>query len=149
LTLIDWSYALLSEAEWALLRRLGVFAGSFTVEAVTAVATDGPVEQTDVFDVIAGLVNKSLVVLLAGGSESRYRLLESTRAFALEKHASSGESDLPDRLCEHMAVVFERAERAWPATPTAEWLAVYDPDLDNLRAALSWSLRPGHFIPRS
>jgi predicted ATPase/class 3 adenylate cyclase len=139
--LIEWSYALLSDAERALLRRLAVFAGSFTMAAVTAVAPDGPVEQTDVFDVMAGLVNKSLVVSLAGGSESRYRLLESTRAFALEKLASSAESHLPDRLCEYMAVVFERAERAWPATPTAAWLAVYEPDLDNLRAALGWSLR--------
>src|SRR5262249_10983747 len=61
---IEWSYALLSKAEQAMLRRLGVFAGSFTLEAVAAVAAGAPVESSDVFDVLAGLVDKSLVVSL-------------------------------------------------------------------------------------
>ena len=139
---IEWSYALLSEAEQAMLRRLGVFAGSFTLEAVAAVATGAPVEASDVFDVLAGLVDKSLVVSLAGAGENRYRLLESTRAFALEKLAAGRYAALARRLCEHMTIVFERAERTWPTTPRADWLAAYEPDLDNLRAALGWSLRP-------
>ncbi len=63
---IEWSYALLSEAEQAMLQRLGVFAGSFTLEAVAAVAMGAPVQASDVFDVLAGLVDKSLVVSLAG-----------------------------------------------------------------------------------
>ena len=139
---IEWSYALLSEAEQAMLRRLGVFAGSFTLEAVAAVATGAPVEESDVFDVLAGLVDKSLVVSLAGAGENRYRLLESTRAFALEKLAAGRYAALARRLCEHMTIVFERAERTWPTTPRADWLAAYEPDLDNLRAALGWSLGP-------
>ena len=139
---IEWSYALLSEAEQAMLRRLGVFAGSFTLEAVAAVATGAPVEASDVFDVLAGLVDKSLVVSLASVGENRYRLLESTRAFALEKLAAGRYAALARRLCEHMTIVFERAERTWPTTPTADWLAAYEPDLDNLRAALGWSLGP-------
>jgi predicted ATPase/DNA-binding winged helix-turn-helix (wHTH) protein len=137
---IEWSYALLSEAEQALLCRLGVFAGSFTLDAVAAVATGAPVEESDVFDVFAGLVEKSLVVSLVG--ENRYRLLEPTRAFAREKLAASRYDELARRLSEHMTVVFERADRSWPATPWADWLAAYEPDLDNLRAALGWSLRP-------
>jgi hypothetical protein len=136
---IEWSYALLSEAEQAMLRRLGVFAGSFTLEAVAAVATGAPVEASDAFDVPAGLVDKSLVVSLAG--ENRYRLLESTRAFTLEKLAAGHYAELARRLCEHMTIVFERADRAWPTTPGADWLAVYEPELDNLRVALGWSLR--------
>ena len=139
---IEWSYALLSEAEQAMLRRLGVFAGSFTLEAVAAVVTGAPVEASDVFDVLAGLVDKSLVVSLASAGENRYRLLESTRAFALEKLAAGGYAALARRLCEHMTIVFERAERTWPTTPRADWLAAYEPDLDNLRAALGWSLGP-------
>ena len=139
---IEWSYALLSEAEQAMLRRLGVFAGSFTLEAVAAVATGAPVEASDVFDVLAGLVDKSLVVSLAGAGENRYRLLESTRAFALEKLAAGRYAELARRLCEHMTIVFERADRTWPTTPRADWLAAYEPDLDNLRAALGWSLGP-------
>jgi predicted ATPase/DNA-binding winged helix-turn-helix (wHTH) protein len=139
---IEWSYALLSEPEQAMLRRLGVFAGSFTLEALAAVATGAPVEGSDVFDVFAGLVDKSLVVSLAGAGENRYRLLESTRAFALEKLAASRYAELARRLCEHMTIVFERADRTWPTTPWADWLAAYEPDLDNLRTALGWSLRP-------
>ncbi len=73
---IEWSYALLSEAEQAMLCSLGVFAGSFTLEAVAAVAAGASVEESDVFDVFAGLVDKSLVVSLVGAGENRYRLLE-------------------------------------------------------------------------
>jgi predicted ATPase len=137
---IEWSYALLSEAERAMLQRLAVFAGSFTLEAVTAVATGAPVEQRDVFDLLAGLVDKSLVVSLAG--ENRYRLLEPTRAFALEKLTAGRYAELARRLCEHMITVFERADRAWPTTPWTDWVSAYEPDLDNVRTALSWSFGP-------
>jgi predicted ATPase/class 3 adenylate cyclase len=139
---IEWSYALLSEAEQAMLRRLGVFAGSFTLEAVAAIANGAPVEASDVFDVLAGLVDKSLVVSLANGGENRYRLLEATRAFALEKLEAGCCSALTRRLSEHMTKVFERADRTWPTTPGVDWLAAHEPDLDNLRAALGWSLSP-------
>jgi predicted ATPase/DNA-binding winged helix-turn-helix (wHTH) protein len=135
---IEWSYALLSEAEQAMLQMLGVFAGSFTLEAVEAVATDAPVEPSDAFDLLAGLVDKSLVVSLVG--ENRYRLLESTRAFALEKLAPSHHAELAHRMCEHMTIVFEQADRAWLTITTADWLGAYEPELDNLRAALGWSL---------
>jgi predicted ATPase/DNA-binding winged helix-turn-helix (wHTH) protein len=139
---IEWSYALLAEAEQAMLRRLGVFAGSFTLEATAKVATGAPVEESDVFDVIAGLVNKSLVVPLTGEGENRYRLLEATRAFALEKLADGHRTALTRRLCEHMMTVFEGAYRTWTTTPRTDWLAAYEPDLDNLRVALRWSLGP-------
>ena len=139
---IEWSYALLSEPEQTMLQRVGVFAGSFTLEAVVAVAMGAPVEAPDVFDVLAGLIDKALVVSLAGDGENRYRLLESTRAFALEKLAAGRYAAMARRLCEHMTVVLERADRSWLTTPTTDWLAVYQPDLDNLRVALGWSLGP-------
>jgi predicted ATPase len=142
LAAIEWSYALLSEAEQAMLKRLGIFAGSFTLEAVAAVTAGAPVAKSNVFDLLAGLVDKSLVVSLAGAGENRYRLLEATRAFALKKLAASHYVSLARRSCEHLTLVFERADRTWPTTPRADWLAVYEPDLDNLRAALGWSLRP-------
>src|SRR5262249_2349185 len=136
---IEWSYALLSETEQAMLCRLGVFAGSFTLEAAGAGAKGAPVGEAEGFNGLAGLVDKSLVVSLAGAGENRYRLLESTRAFALEKLAAGNYAALARRLCEHMTIVFERAERSWPTTPRADWLAAYEPDLDNLRAAQGWS----------
>jgi len=138
---IEWSYALLSEAEQVMLRRLGVFAGSFTLDAVATVAAGAPIDESDVFEVLAGLVDKSLVVSLARKGENRYRLLESTRAFALEKLAAGHYAALARRLCQHMTIVFERAERTWPTTLRTAWLAACEPELDNLRAALGWSLR--------
>jgi predicted ATPase len=139
---IEWSYDLLSAPEQAMLCRLGIFAGSCTLEAVSAVAAGAPVEESDVFDVLAGLVDKSLVVSFVGAGENRYRLLESTRAFALEKLAAGCYAALARRLCEYMTTVFEQAVRTWLTTARADWLAAYEPDLDNLRAALGWALRP-------
>jgi non-specific serine/threonine protein kinase len=137
---IEWSYALLSESEQAMLRRLGIFAGSFTLEAVVAVATGALVEEAEVFDVLAGLVDKSLVVSLVGVGENRYRLLESTRAFALEKLGASGDgAAMRRRHAECFRDVFARAEAGVAGRTKDEWLAAYGPDVDNLRAALDWA----------
>ena len=139
---IAWSYALLAENERTLLRRLGLFPASFTLQGATAVASEDALPEDDVLDALAGLVDKSLVVPLGGERQNRYRLLESTRAFALEKLAGSGESLLPSRLCAHMKDVIRRAHDQWPTTPTAEWVSLYEPEVENLRAALGWSLGP-------
>ena len=138
--LIDWSYALLSEAEQVLLCRLGIFSGSFTFDAAVAVAADPTVDELDVFDLLAALVDKSLVVRLAGQGEVRYRLLESTRGFALEKLRQRGETQLQRRLCQHMIAVFRAAEATWAVEVTGVLLADREPDLDNLRVALGWAL---------
>jgi non-specific serine/threonine protein kinase len=137
---IEWSYALLSESEQAMLQRLGIFAGSFTLEAVVVVATGAPVEGSEVFDVLAGLVDKSLVVSLALVGENRYRLLESTRAFALEKLGASGDgAAIRRRHAECFRDVFARAEAGVAGRTKDEWLAEYGPDVDNLRTALDWA----------
>jgi tetratricopeptide (TPR) repeat protein len=65
-----------------------------------------------------------------------------TEGFALEKMAASHYAELVRRLCEHMTSMFEQAERTWSTTPRADWLAKYEPELDSLRVALGWSLRP-------
>jgi predicted ATPase len=137
---IEWSYTLLSEAERAMLCMLGVFASSFSLNAVAAVAGRASLAERDAFDVLAALIEKSLVVSFTGGGENRYRLLESTRAFALEKLTADRYAEHARRLCEHMTHVFERADRTWSITSKSDWLAMYEPDLDNLRAALGWSL---------
>jgi predicted ATPase/DNA-binding winged helix-turn-helix (wHTH) protein len=140
--LVDWSHALLSPPEQALLRRLSVFAGSFSLAAATAVTAGPPVEAGNVLDLLAKLVDKSLVVPLPGTCTRRYRLLETTRAFALERLAASSEADWPSRLCAYVTELFGDAERSWPTTATTQWLAGLETDLDNLRAALTWALRP-------
>jgi predicted ATPase/DNA-binding winged helix-turn-helix (wHTH) protein len=140
--MIDWSHELLSEAERTLLRRLAVFAGSANLEAVVAVAAESAPDDWDVLDLLSALVDKSLVVADLSGSEPRYRLLETTRQYALEKLTAAGEQWCWRAHAAHFAAVFERAEAEWPTTPTATWLEAYAADTDNLRAALEWAFAP-------
>jgi len=139
---VEWSHALLSKPEQALLRRLGVFAGSFSLPAATAVTAGTPIAGGEVFDLVAKLVEKSLVMPLQAAGVTRYRLLETTRAFALEHLDESGESHWWKYLCAYMADLFSEAERTFPNAPTAEWLDTFEPDLDNLRTALGWAFGP-------
>ncbi len=137
---MDWSYELLTEPERVVLRRLAVFAGGFTMPAASAVAADDEIAASEVVDCVVSLVTKSLVAADAGGTMVRYRLLETTRAYALEKLAQSGELEaVARRHAEHYRDFFERAETEWDTRPTAEWLADYGRQIDDLRAALDWA----------
>ena len=141
---LDWSYELLPEPECVVVRRLAIFAGGFVLAAASAVVTDADTAASDVVHYVANLVAKSLVVADIGGSLTRYRLLDTTRAYALEKLAQNGELDaVARRHAEFYRDLFEQAETEWETRPTAEWLADYGWRLDNLRAALDWAFSPG------
>src|SRR5205807_1558526 len=87
---------------------------------------------------------KSLVAADLGGAKGRYRLLETTRAYALEKLTQSGEFEqVARRHAEYCRDLFERAEVELQTRPTSEWLATYGRRIDNLRAALDWAFSPG------
>jgi predicted ATPase len=88
---LDWGYELLSEPERTVLRRLAIFAGGFTLEAASAVAASAEVAPAEVVEHVANLVTKSLIAANVGGAAPRYRLLGTTRAYALEKLLESGE----------------------------------------------------------
>jgi predicted ATPase len=90
---MDWSYRLLTEEEQRVLRRLSVLAGSFTMDAAAAVAADPTYAESDIVDRVVALVSKSLVAADPVGSFTRLRLLATTRAYALDKLAESGEAD--------------------------------------------------------
>ncbi len=90
---LDWSYELLPDAERCLLRRLGIFTAGFTLEAVIAVMRDHGYAASALLEQIANLVAKSLVTLDCSAPSGRWGLLETTRAYALEKLAESGETE--------------------------------------------------------
>src|SRR5882757_3849506 len=90
---VDWSYGLLSEDEQEFLRSLGIFAGGFTVEAAAAVVQDAAKTNIDAIDRLADLVAKSLVAVDVSGAKPRFRLLDITRAYALEKLSTSSERE--------------------------------------------------------
>jgi predicted ATPase/DNA-binding winged helix-turn-helix (wHTH) protein len=137
---VDWSYSLLSEDEQLFLRALGIFAGGFTVEASAAVVPDAAKTRNNAIDHLADLVAKSLVVVDASGAKPRFRLLDTTRAYAIEKLDASGERERTARrhavYCRNL---FERAETDAPTRTASEWLGDYAPEIDNLRAALDWA----------
>ena len=141
---LDWSHALLPESERVILRRLAAFAGSFSLRAAGAVAASPELVPSQIIDGLSSLVAKSLVTAELGGQFTRYRLLDMTRAYAVEKLGESGEREtLARRHAEYYRDVFERAEAEWNTRPTAEWLADYGPRIDNLRVALDWAFSPG------
>ena len=140
---LDWSYELLPESERVVLRRLAIFAGALALEAATAVAADEDISASGVVDSITNLVAKSLLMATVGSATVHYRLLETTRAYALEKLIESGEFEqLARRHAEYQRVVFETAAVEWETQPTADWVAAYGHQLDSVRAALDWAFSP-------
>jgi predicted ATPase len=123
---LDWSYELLAEPERVILRRLAVFAGCFSLEAAGAVAASPEAAPSEVVDGVSSLVVKSLVAAEIDGAIARYRLLDTTRAYALEKLGDGGElKAIARRHAEYYRDLFDRAEAEWEAQPAAEWLVDY------------------------
>ena len=138
---LDWSYDLLSEPERITLRRLAVFAGGFFLEAATAIVANPDLPGSEVPECVAGLVGRSLVSALPGELSMQYRLLETTRAYALEKLTESGEfQSVARRHAEYYRDLLERAEAEWEIRPTAAWLSAYARHTDNMRAALDGAI---------
>jgi predicted ATPase/DNA-binding winged helix-turn-helix (wHTH) protein len=137
---MDWSYDLLQASERTILRRLAVFAGPMTLAAANSIIACGEYSTTEVMKHIATLVAKSLVVADVDGSVTRYRMLETTRQYAREKLAESGELEaLGRRHALYFLELHERAEAEGDTRPAAEWLNEYGPSIDDVRSALAWA----------
>jgi predicted ATPase/DNA-binding CsgD family transcriptional regulator len=138
---VDWSHELLSDAEQALLRRTAVFAGGFTLEAVDEVCVGEGVEPERVLDLLASLVDQSLVI--AEGTEAgvRYRLLETVRQYGRERLDEAGEENsIRARHRDHFLALAELAAPHFETVRQREWLERLDPDAANLAAAVEWAL---------
>ena len=140
---IDWSYELLPQAERAILRRLAVFRGAFTIAAAVAVVIDERITATDAIEGIANLAEKSLIATDVTGNIAYRRLLDTTRLYALMKLAESGEIDGAQRR--HAA--YFRDALALPASGSGSGLSNEEltrrvREVDNVRAALDWAFSP-------
>ncbi len=136
---VDWSHALLTDPERMLFRRLAVFQGGFDLQACQNVVSDNGLARHQVLDVLALLVDKSLVVAETASGLTRYRLLETIRQYALEKLGESAEAAaVRDRHCGHYTALAAALDN--PANADLELLLDRaEAEIDNLRAAFAWS----------
>ncbi len=133
---LDWSHQLLTERESRVFRRLAVFSDGFVIEGAQVVGRDDDIDEWALLDVLGALVDKSLV-LVDSGERPRYRMLETTRSYALEKLAEAGETDIglkhhaeaTDALC-RMAVKQRDSELLWA-------------EMNNIRTAYAWAIADG------
>ena len=141
--LIDWSYELLSPDERLAAERFSVFAGGWTLEAAEAVAAGGGIEDWQVLDLLAALVDKSLVQAEESGGSIRYRLLETLRAYASERLAQRGSAvqhGVRSAHRDHYLALVETAAAHLRGPDELRWLDMIEAEFDNIRAALAFSI---------
>ena len=144
-SLIDWSYDLLSAAEKALLCRLSVFSGGWTLQAAESVCSGGELEEWETLDFLTSLCDKSLVVAEPSGTTMRYRMLETVRQYARDRLLEIGDGEVyRDR---HLAFFLAFAEETEPqinGPQMGKILDQFEAELDNFRAALEWTPVQAH-----
>ncbi len=139
---IAWSYALLAPDEQRLLRWLAAFVGGWTLETAEALCADANGLADNIVDGLAALVDSSLVHVERGpDGHARYGMLETIREFAVEQLAASGEGETVRRChADVMKAFTEQAERGLQSAERVLWVRAAVAEVDNVRAALRWSL---------
>ena len=145
LATVDWSHDLLSEPERALLRRLSVMSGSFSLEDVEAVCVDDAIDGTEVVPLLRRLVATSWVMRERAADRAAYRLLETSRQYALDKLVSSSEARrFRSKHSEWFTDLAETGAESMLGGPDQpRWFDRIESELDNFRTALAWSLGDG------
>jgi predicted ATPase/DNA-binding SARP family transcriptional activator len=140
---IDWSWNLLSEPERVLARRLAAFTGGATLAAAEQVCPGGPLARGDVLPALSGLVTKSILSAPdgAGGRGPRYRMLETVRAYGLERLAEAGEeTEVRDAMAAYYLDFAETADPLLRGSQQATWHRALTVEQDNINAALRWAI---------
>jgi predicted ATPase/class 3 adenylate cyclase len=138
---VYWSYQLLTGEERRLFDRLSVFAGGFDLGAVEAICAGPPLDGVEVFEVLASLVEKSMVVADRSATVTRYRLLATMRQFAAERLAEADAGDeLQERHLHHYLAVADEASRLWASPSQLIGDGIFEREWDNLRAAHLWAV---------
>jgi predicted ATPase len=137
---LDWSYDLLPGIEQTVLRRLSVLAGDFSLEAAAAVAADESITESEVIAAVANLAAKSLVSADITGRIARYRLLDTTSAYARRKLNEADDFQAAAvRHANYFRALFDRAEIRANSKGAAAWRTKYAGHIDNVRGALDWA----------
>ncbi len=157
---IEWSYRLLNDPEKALLRRLSVFAGKWSLDACERICGDdagqpGEVDGTPVLSLLASLVEKSVVSFEAPPEDRRdlhstsdgpsaYRMLEMVRQFAAEELSAGGEeATFRNRHLEYLVLLSEEANQQFMGPNQDHWFVRLESERDNFRSAIAWAGRGG------
>lgn len=149
---IDWSYQLLTEQEQTLFATLSVFAGGFDFDAVHAVCADPQMSEDDSVELLTGLVDKSMVEVDTGPGVTRYRLLETVRAYGLERLHNTGRlAETRTRHAHYFTDLIAAAAAGVRGAQEAQWIARFvvepdrytAPDYDNLRSAVETMVTAG------
>jgi predicted ATPase/DNA-binding winged helix-turn-helix (wHTH) protein len=141
---LDWSFGLLTELERAVLRRLAVFVGHFTLDAALEVVTNATLDRSIVLGAIDSLVAKSIVATSPFGAMMRYRLLDTTRAYALEISIDDANAtDLSVRHATYFRRWSEQSGKEWSTSSSGIERASHFAGVNNVRAALEWCFSPG------
>jgi predicted ATPase/tetratricopeptide (TPR) repeat protein len=141
---VDWSHQLLTEPQQVLFRRLSVFRGGWTLEAVEAVVSDDSLSAADVLDLLGALVDRSLVKAdtapETGGATGRYRMLETLREYAAERaHAAGEDGSLAARHATYFTELAETGQDRLRGPAQTEWLALLRDERRNIAAAVQWA----------
>ena len=136
----DWSYDLLTPFEQRAFRAIGVFQGKFSLEAVGAILADDVTSKADIYTTVRRLEIKSLVSVDMGDTGMLFYLLDSLRAYAIDKLHTHGEVDLvSSQYGDYLADILRSSEEKLASGARAEWLAAHRHLLDDLRSLSSWA----------
>ena len=142
--MLDWSFGLLTEVERAALRRLAVFVGHFTLDAALEVVTSATLDRSSVFSAVDSLVAKSLVATSPLGAMMRYRLLDTTRAYALQIIIDDADAlDLSTRHASYFRRWLEQNGKEWSSLSSGIERVSHFAGVNNVRIALEWCFSPG------
>jgi predicted ATPase/DNA-binding XRE family transcriptional regulator len=138
-SVLDWSFDLLDERERILFRRLGAFADGWTFERCRAVCSDALLSQFDVLEALTALVAKSLVAAESTDDGQRFRLLESTRAYAQERLEASGETEpAMQRMAAALSAEVHRLRHLWDTMENSAWQSALTLEREAIRAVMGW-----------
>lgn len=136
--LIDWSYDLLSEKEKLLFQQLSVFSGGWSLEAAEAVCCNDEIEEFEIIDLISDLTDKSIIISKETDGATRFSMLETIRQYCIERSHTS--EDVHKKHFQYFLRLSESDDSKKDYLYDYEWKKIMEPEQDNLRYAIKWSL---------